>query len=251
MVLLLFTGIFMITIAILKTEPMFQSSKAETSAVQVDTEKKERIPEFPSYEDTLHEHTVTNTESLLVLVNKERLLPPSYVPRDLVVPNVPRSPETSAKNVYMRKEAAQALEQLFTAAQAENLQLLAVSGYRSYEYQQKLYQRNIKTQGEEKTQAYSAPPGASEHQTGLAMDITSKAAQYQLNEAFGNTAEGQWLIKHAHEFGFIIRYNASKQSITGYAYEPWHIRYIGNPYASYLQSNNLTLEEATKQVVAK
>ncbi|UOY94231.1 M15 family metallopeptidase [Ectobacillus sp. JY-23] len=230
---------------------MFQPSSTETASLQMQTKKKEMIPAFPPYEDTVQEHTVTNEESLLVLVNKERLLPPSYVPQDLVLPNVLRSPEASTENIYMRKEAAQALEQLCRAAQAENLQLLAVSGYRSYEYQRKLYQRNIKTQGKEKTQAYSAPPGASEHQTGLAMDITSKAANYQLNEAFGMTAEGQWLIEHAHEFGFIIRYNVSKQSITGYAYEPWHIRYIGNPYASYLQNNNLTLEEATKQVVAK
>ena len=103
-----------------------------------------------------------------------------------------------------------------------------------------------KTRWRSKTAMSSAVPGTSEHQTGLAMDITSQSAKFQLETIFGETKEGQWLSENAHKFGFVIRYTKEKESITGYRFEPWHVRYVGNPQATYLYENQLTLEEVAQ-----
>ena len=134
----------------------------------------------------------------------------------------------------MRKEAANALESLFNAADADGIYLYAVSGYRSYSYQSSIYNPYS---------GYSAPPGASEHQLGLAMDVT--AAQYggNLVTEFGYTDEGKWLAENAHKYGFVVRYLEGKEDITGYYYEPWHIRYLGVELATELKEKGLTLEE--------
>lgn len=133
---------------------------------------------------------------------------------------------------------------MFHAAKEQGLELTAVSGYRSYKRQQSLHNMYIKRQGQAEADSVSAIPGTSEHQTGLTMDISSKSANYQLEPIFGETEEGKWVAAHAHEFGFIIRYLEDKTDTTEYAYEPWHIRYVGNPYATYLHKHHLTLEEA-------
>ena len=86
-------------------------------------------------------------------------------------------------------------------------------------------------------------PGSSEHQTGLTIDVSAKSVGYRLDQSFGDTKEGKWLAKHCHEYGFIIRYPYGKEKITGYSYEPWHIRYVGISIAGYLYKNDLTLEE--------
>ena len=91
----------------------------------------------------------------------------------------------------------------------------------------KLYANNVKRKGQEHTDRFSAKPGHSEHQTGLTMDVSSKSANNELELTFANTKEGKWLKENAHRAGFIIRYPKGKESITGYAYEPWHIRYVG------------------------
>ncbi|MFV9510777.1 M15 family metallopeptidase [Tepidibacillus sp. LV47] len=179
----------------------------------------------------------------LILVNKHHSLPANYVPNDLVVPNVPFSFNGNLPKKLMRKEAAHALEQLFQAAKKENLALYAQSGYRSYEKQKAIFTYNANQKGEEKANQTSAYPGQSEHQTGLAMDLTSSRIYFQLNESFAKTPEGKWVAKHAHEFGFIIRYPKGKEEITGYQYEPWHIRYVGKKAAEEIFKKQLTLEE--------
>lgn len=94
-----------------------------------------------------------------------------------------------------------------------------------------------------------ALPGRSEHQLGLAVDITTKKLDFQLEEAFEDTKEGQWLLNNAYKYGFIFRYHRGKENITGYTYEPWHYRYIGNLEVSkYCHDNNLTLEEIYKKL---
>lgn len=194
---------------------------------------------------TSHENMVPDTtpESITVLVNKELPLPSDYIPDDLVVPNVSFSFSYNDEKKLMRKVAAEALEQLFEAAKADNIYLNGVSAYRSYKRQYEIFTNNVKKQGLDHTMKYSATPGYSEHQTGLAIDVSAESVNNRLDESFGKSAEGKWLAEHAHEYGFIIRYPKDKVQITGYAYEPWHIRYVGKPLAKYIYENNLCLEE--------
>lgn len=186
---------------------------------------------------------VTNDEAIEVVVNKQRALPDGYIPPDLVEPNVDFSFSEKVEKRLMRKEAAEALEKLFDGAKADGIQLYAVSGYRSYTRQVQIFDNNVRTQGREKAMKFSAEPGKSEHQTGLAMDVSSKSAGFGLEQSFGDTAEGQWLAEHAAEYGFIIRYLQGKEDITGYAYEPWHVRYVGVEMAEAIAKRGSTLEE--------
>lgn len=184
--------------------------------------------------------------SYTVLVNRKYKIPKDYVPGDLVVPNVRYSYYGVYEKSYMRKRAAEALEDLFAAAGRKGHILKVVSAYRSYERQTEIYNKNVSTRGVEKTNKVSAEPGSSEHQTGLAIDVSCDGVGCGLEESFGKTAEGKWLRKHCQKFGFIIRYPKKKTGITGYSYEPWHIRYVGKNLAKYLNKNHLTLEEYYK-----
>ncbi|SDK73827.1 M15 family metallopeptidase [Natronincola ferrireducens] len=149
---------------------------------------------------------IENTDDILVLVNKKRYLPSNYKPSDLVVPNVKFSFDGEYEKKYMRREGASALEELFNQAREEGIYLYAVSGYRSYSTQERLFNNRANRVGEEEANKLSARPGESEHQTGLAMDISSQSAGFDLTEEFGNTVEGKWVRDNAHKFGFIIRY---------------------------------------------
>ncbi|WP_027409209.1 D-alanyl-D-alanine carboxypeptidase family protein [Anoxybacteroides tepidamans] len=187
---------------------------------------------------------IMNPANILALVNKEQSLPSSYKPSDLVTPNVPFSfSETNVEKRHMRLEAAKALEQLFAAARQAGIQLVAVSGYRSYERQKVLFDEEVKKNGKEKAVHAVAIPGQSEHQTGLAMDISSTSTKGGLTAAFGDTKEGKWVASHAHEYGFIIRYPKGKEAVTGYEYEPWHLRYVGKKAAKVIFEKGITLEE--------
>lgn len=135
------------------------------------------------------------------------------------------------------EEANQALAKLQAAASLEGYELPTLSAYRSYDYQAGLYNDYVARDGKEAADRYSAQPGKSEHQTGLAFDIG------QLDDSFGDTPAGKWLAQHAHEYGFIIRYPKGKEHITGYMYEPWHVRYLGVDTATTVYRSGLTLEE--------
>lgn len=177
----------------------------------------------------------------LVLVNKTHPLSSGYVPERLVYPQVV-APDKS--KTMMTPEAAKALEKLFKEAQAEGIELAAISGYRSYSRQEAIFASNIQKYGSaEAANQFSARPGQSEHQTGLAMDVSSASMNYTLQQAFQDTREGQWLKANAAQFGFIIRYPKGKEDITGYQFEPWHIRYVGQSTATAVSSSGLTLEE--------
>lgn len=186
---------------------------------------------------------VTNSEAMTVIVNKQRSLPEGYEPDDLVEPNVPFSFDGPHEKRHMRKEAAEALEKLFAGAKADDIELRAVSGYRSYQRQVSIYNNNVKTKGQEYTDRVSSVPGHSEHQTGLAIDVSSPSVGNAIEEVFGTSKEGQWLAEHAAEYGFIIRYPKGEEAITGYVYEPWHIRYVGTDLAPDVVKSGLTLEE--------
>ncbi|MFK0525541.1 D-alanyl-D-alanine carboxypeptidase family protein [Paenibacillus illinoisensis] len=186
---------------------------------------------------------VTNAESMTVIVNKQRSLPEGYEPSDLVEPNVPFSFDGPHEKRHMRKEAAEALEKLFAGAEADGIELRAVSGYRSYERQVSIYNNNVQTKGQEYTDRVSSKPGRSEHQTGLAIDVSSPSVGNALEEVFGTSKEGEWLAEHAADYGFVIRYLKDEEDITGYVYEPWHIRYVGTDLAPDIAKSGLTLEE--------
>lgn len=182
-------------------------------------------------------------QSYHIVINKERRLDASYRPVDLVEPDVFFAPGTQGEKRLLRQEAARHLERLMKRACEQGINLVAVSGFRSYERQEEIYHHSMRTKGKDHTQRYIAPPGGSEHQTGLAMDISCKELNYELEETFEQTKEGIWLKKNASLFGFIIRYPRGKEQITGYNYEPWHIRYVTRALAYYLSKLELTLEE--------
>jgi D-alanyl-D-alanine carboxypeptidase len=187
---------------------------------------------------------IQNPENPMVLVNKEFAFPSDYTPPDLVRPNVTYSfGDQDIEKSYMRKEAAGALEELFAGAKEDGLFLFAVSGYRSYDRQEEILAAGAAASDEAKALESIAPPGMSEHQSGLAMDISSESNDFELNQAFEATEEGQWLKEHAHEYGFILRYPKGKEDITRYIYEPWHFRYVGKEAAAKILEHGWTLEE--------
>jgi zinc D-Ala-D-Ala carboxypeptidase len=194
--------------------------------------------------ETNGEKIIMNPENTLALVNKQFSLPETFLPNDLTRPDVEFTfGDLKIEKSLLRKEAASALEKLFQEAKQNGIELFAVSGYRSYEYQHGLFETEVKKVGREKAMEAVAFPGQSEHQTGLAMDITSRSVQLKLTEEFGLTKEGKWLAENAHRFGYILRYPKGKEPITGYQYEAWHFRYIGIEAATAIYTNNLTLEE--------
>ncbi|MGI6143470.1 MAG: M15 family metallopeptidase [bacterium] len=186
---------------------------------------------------------VENPQDILVLVNKEYNLPADYVPPDLVQPDIPFSFSEDLPKKKMRQETARALEDLIRQAAADGIELVGVSGYRSYQHQEAIFTARARERGEEVANRTSARPGQSEHQTGLAMDVSCRSVGYGLIEEFGSTEEGIWLAEHAPEFGFIIRYPKGKEHLTGYSYEPWHIRYVGVEAAREIADRGLILEE--------
>ncbi|CAM3381976.1 D-alanyl-D-alanine carboxypeptidase family protein [Marinicrinis lubricantis] len=188
-------------------------------------------------------------ESVAVLVNKQSMLPDDYEPDDLVYPDVPFIFDEMLDKRKMRKEAAEALESMFAAAEQDGIYLAGVSGYRSRATQESLYNNYVARDGKEAADMYSAQPGHSEHQTGLAMDVSGSTGQCAAQDCFGDTEEAKWLADHAHEHGFIIRYPLGKEEITGYQYEPWHLRYVGEDIAADIYEQQITLEEYLGEAV--
>jgi hypothetical protein len=134
----------------------------------------------------------------------------------------------------LKKSAYSALLKM---REASGYKMTIVSGFRSYAKQVEVYDYWCEIDGAETAATYSSLPGHSEHQSGLSMDITS------LNTSYANTAEGKWLAENCYKYGFIIRYPKGKDTITGYSYEPWHIRYLGISTAKLVHDSGLTLEE--------
>lgn len=202
--------------------------------------KEEHVEEKP---DIATKEPDTELGSYTQIINRTFPLPRDYVPEDLVVPDVRFSFNEICDKRKLRKKAADALEELFAAAQKDHIYLYGVSGYRSYSRQSEIYYRNLFTKGAEYTNQYSAMPGTSEHQSGLAIDLSCESVGFGLTEAFSESDEGLWLKEHAWEYGWIIRYDKEMSDLTGYAYEPWHIRYVGKKLAKILYSNHLCLEQ--------
>lgn len=175
------------------------------------------------------QHDITKKDGITyvdghVFANKKVDLPSDYAP---------------GENSTARKQ----LNSLIQDARNKGLDLVFRSGYRSYDEQDQLYKDYVARDGEEAANQYSAKPGQSEHQTGLSFDVGSDTATDDFRTSFGKTDEGMWIKEHAHEYGFIVRYPKGKEKITGYQYEPWHLKYVGKDLANTIYKQNTTLEE--------
>lgn len=174
------------------------------------------------------------------MVSKQAGLPASYVPPNLV--SLP--PETVfSDNQQLRQEAAEALKAMLNDASKLGFDIRVRSAYRSYEEQDAAYRYWVSVLGEEQANRQSARPGHSEHQLGTTVDLTSASVNFQLSQAFGDTAEGRWLQENSFRYGFVLSYPVGKEHITGYIYEPWHFRYIGRDMARAQANSGLTLAE--------
>lgn len=191
-------------------------------------------------------YSLSDPASIWVVVNKQRQLQPKeYTPSTLRAPNIPLRLTAKDSEMLLRSDAATALESMAKTAKSEaGLQLMLSSGYRSYSFQVNLYNRYVSQQGQASADAQSARPGYSEHQTGLAADLEPASRTCEVDQCFANTPEGKWLAANAYRFGFIIRYTQDKTSVTGYEYEPWHVRYVGTDLAQQMHQQGVeTLEE--------
>lgn len=183
--------------------------------------------------------------SIWTVVSKDfPLADQQYRPSDLALTTLPARADKSTDERSVRAVIVPDLTALFTAAKNAGNDIMIASGFRSYEQQQTYFSNYSRVYGEEAATKFSARPGQSEHQIGLALDIAYTDRSCYLEICFGDTAAGKWLALHAHEYGFILRYPADKTEITKYQYEPWHFRYVGKPLANALYTTGLTLDEA-------
>ena len=174
-------------------------------------------------------------EFLVTVKHTEKLTSPTYIDGIMIANKSYPLPEDY--NPGIDADAKAALDEMISGAAKDGITLTMISGFRSYETQQNLYARYLLREGRDAADTYSARPGYSEHQTGLAFDLNS------LEYSFGETREGKWLAEHCAEYGFIIRYPDNKEEITGYHYEPWHVRYLGVETAKKVHESGLCLEE--------
>lgn len=190
--------------------------------------------------------SITDPASDWVIVNKQRPLnPKTYVPTNMVRADVPLRPNITDDESKVSAIINPSLTSMVAAAKKQGIRLDLQSGYRSYESQAKLYGHYVTEQGTALADSMSAKPGYSEHQTGLAIDIGSiDNPSCNVRICFATTAEGYWLAQNAYKYGFIERYPKDKQKITGYEYEPWHLRYVGVSLAKQIhKQNSITMEE--------
>jgi D-alanyl-D-alanine carboxypeptidase len=180
--------------------------------------------------------------SVLTMVDKQDVLPAEYVPPDLVGVGAGLA-APGFGGLLLRAEAAGALSGMLSAATAAGHDIRARSAYRSYAEQERTFAYWVSVLGEAEARRVSAEAGHSEHQLGTAADLTTADVGYELDEAFGDTPGGRWLADNAHIYGFALSYPAGAEPVTGYAYEPWHFRYVGAEHAAAWKASALTLVE--------
>jgi D-alanyl-D-alanine carboxypeptidase len=178
---------------------------------------------------------VPDPASLTVLVNKYNAISSDYIPALVLA--------QSSRSCYIRPEAAEAWNLMRADCRnATGKTLYITSGYRSYSTQKSIFENALATKGLLRAISKYAYPGRSEHQLGLAMDISTTATK-KISGSFLSTTAGAWMVAHAHEYGFILRYPLGKESITGYGFEAWHFRYVGVGSAADMHNSGQTLEE--------
>jgi len=238
-------------ISITKTSPVVYFGGSSNDSIET--------PEFDEYfsdSQSMHNYTIDvsayekyispeDSDKYLTVVNKTHMLSENYVPNDLT--DVVTNKSKPIQQICF--DAAMALKAMLLAADADGYGDLVVdTGYRSYAYQSNLYnsrlEMNLRKYDKEEAERITAKtiiyPGSSDHQTGLAVDIHNLPQPMQ---TFSNSDEYKWLIEHCADFGFILRYPQTKESITGVRYEPWHFRFVGREHAQAIMSQGITLEE--------
>jgi len=173
-----------------------------------------------------------------ILVNKDNPLPRAHIPNNLVP-----AESNYKEEIYIDKKVKESFDKLKLDSIRFGYEIDIVSGYRDYDYQEKIYNKLIDEKGFAYAITRIAKPGASEHQTGLALDFcVYREGKSYIEHELEDFVETKWIHQNAHRYGFILRYPEGKEDITKYSYEPWHLRYVGS-IASYIYNNNLTLEE--------
>ncbi|GAA1794157.1 hypothetical protein GCM10009768_24030 [Leucobacter iarius] len=219
-------------------EPERSVSKPSSAAPSTSSPAPKPKPTTPAFDRAAH--SIDDPQSIWVVSNKRRALKPvDFAPSDLAMPE-------GVENEFaqpLRAPAAAAVVQLIRGAEQAGLKVRIISAYRDYATQVTLYDRYVERDGKQQADTYSARPGHSEHQTGLAVDLDDFGDCY-LAACFGQTPAGAWIAAHAAEYGFVIRYPEGKQGVTGFMPEPWHLRYVGPELAAEMKRTGVTtLEE--------
>lgn len=184
------------------------------------------------------------TEHLLLRADKEQALPDGYTPEVVQLPLAYILAGWTEQQLI--PEAAEALMAMLDGAREAGHEVVVRSSYRSYDTQVWTFASWVDQVGEEQAERESARAGHSEHQLGQTVDVTSAAVGWQLSQALGDTPEGVWLHAHLAEFGFALSYPPGKEEVTGYIYEPWHLRYVGPACAAEWSASGLTLIEVLR-----
>jgi D-alanyl-D-alanine carboxypeptidase len=216
------------------------------AAVLIEVKKKEPVyitlPGANTIRAIVEDYTLPS--SLWAIVNKTHSIPITYVPKSISVPDVPINTAKSNAEMSVRTDIVKPIEKLFAAAKTAGYSLMIGSGYRSAALQEMYFDSLAASVGKTAANQAIAYPGQSEHQTGLAADISTVSQDCYLSNCFASTGDGVWLVNNSYKYGFILRYPSGKESITEYQYEPWHFRYVGVDLATALHQSGLTLDEA-------
>lgn len=183
-------------------------------------------------------YDTVSDDSILKVAGYDHMIDKNYVPVDLVDVNVP-----SNGTIQLRSGCAEALQEMFTAAQRDDVDLYLISGYRSVETQKKLWNTYVEMYGENEARRIDAYPCVSEHMLGLSVDLGTTDHVYELEDSFALTDACAWLMDHAYSYGFILRYPQGKENVTGIAFSPWSFRYVGVEMAEKIHDSGLTMEE--------
>ena len=210
----------------------YQTNNPNLSIEDIVTRVNLNLDKAP-YTDTIPS---INLNTNYLLVNKFNYLGSDYIPNNLEL----LDNNYAKSGIYLVKEAKDNIERLIDKAKNDGMNIRVISAYRSYSYQENLYNNYVKNDGVELADTYSARPGYSEHQTGLVVDVTRAFDNFN---NFENTNEYNWMLENAANYGFILRYPKDKENITTYSFEAWHYRYVGVELAQKIKASNLTFDE--------
>lgn len=219
---------------------------AEAIAAAKEAKRKEPVyislPGSKTIRAIVDDYSITS--SIWAIVSKTHSISTDYAPTPLVIPAVATRTDKSNDERSIRSDIEKPLVDMFKQAEADGYSLMIGSGYRPASLQKIYFDNYARTAGVAAANQSIAFPGQSEHQTGLAVDISTVARNCYISECFADTPDGQWLFDNSYKFGFTLRYPKGKEPITGYNYEPWHYRYVGIDLATALHESGLTLDEA-------
>lgn len=221
-----------------KLSPTSTSNDAIQSQNNTDNQKN-----TTAVQPTPQQYSLTDPTSIWIIANKTHPLPKGYVPTDLSQPMVTVNSQKKGEENTIRGTIQPSLKAMFDAAKIDNVSLFMASGFRSEALQATYYNNYVARDGEAAANRYSAKPGTSEHQTGLALDISATSRTCYLDQCFATMPEGKWLANNAYKYGFVLRYPEGKEAETGYVFEPWHYRYVGPELAKIIHESGETLEK--------